>query len=137
MKYLSDYSEAAQSELFKKTGSFFAFSKSQFDEASKPDVKYTSVGYGLICPSENVDELLKSLDEINAIAVKLDVEENGAEAIIRREYFNHETQISSDRTAAIDALDSHREIYPELFTDEIIRQVMNDCWKQAVENDWF
>ena len=137
MNYLIHYTEKAQTALFQETGSFFAFSQKQFNEQSKQDVKYTSVGAGLICPSENVKKLLDGLEEINKKGVKLDVAENGPDAIIRREYFNYETQISRDRSEAIEALESYREIYPDQFTDEKIKTVMDACWKEAIENDMF
>ena len=39
MKYLSDYMEERQTELFKKTGTIFAFSKEQFEEGKKESIK--------------------------------------------------------------------------------------------------
>jgi len=38
MKYLNDYTEDKQTELFKHTGSFFAFSKEQYKEERQPGV---------------------------------------------------------------------------------------------------
>ncbi len=137
MKYLSEYMEEAQTKLFAETGSFFAIGTDQFEKQQVPGINYVSMGYGLICPEENADKLSKGLKEIATNAVIQDMADHGAEKIIEREYFNHETQISCDRDAAIAALYHHQQQFPEQFTDQKIHQVMNNCYKLAVENDWF
>jgi len=45
MKYLSDYTEEAQTKLFVEKGVFFAFSKDQFNEQKKEGVDYVSAGF--------------------------------------------------------------------------------------------
>lgn len=42
MKYLSDYTNVAKTELFKEKGVFFAFSQEQFDEQKKEGITYTT-----------------------------------------------------------------------------------------------
>lgn len=137
MKYLTDYIQDAQSAAFDKFGAFFAFGTEQFNRKKKEGVIYCNVGSGLLCPKENAAALVGSLESIHREGVKADVAENGAEGIMSREYFNHECQIVMSAQAAVDALALHIEMFPDLFTAEKMKQVFNDCWKKAVENDWF
>ena len=104
MKYLQDYREAKQTALFDSTGSFFAFSMKQFDEAKKDGVKYTNCGAGLICDSRHVQQLVDGLDEIQKYAIKQDLQENGKEAIILRELNNYESYYTGDVENAWDEL---------------------------------
>lgn len=137
MNYFSHYVEKAQSDLFASTGAFWAFGQNQFDKQKKEGVKYVSLGAGCVCPKENVNALLNGLESIAAAGVKADVEENGAVAIMRREYFNHECQISMDSSSAAAALSGHRKQFPDLFTEEAMRAVFSNCFNEAVENDMF
>ena len=137
MKYFGHYVEQAKIDLFASTGAFWAFGQAQFNEQKKDGVKYVSLGAGCICPKENVDALLDGLESITAAGVKADVEENGAEAIIKRECFNHECQISMDSSSAVAALSGHRKQFPDLFSKEAMQAVFSQCFSEAVENDWF
>lgn len=137
MKYLSHYTEKAQSELFETTGAFWAFGQKQFDEAKKEGVRYVSLGAGCVCPKDQVNTLLDGLENIIDAGVKADVEENGAEAIIRREYFNHECQISMDTSCAVGALSGHIKQFPDLFSQEAMQAVFSKCFSEAVEYDLF
>jgi hypothetical protein len=137
MKYLSHYTEQAQTALFEQTGSFFAFGQKQFDEAKKPGIKYVSLGAGLICPKENIDTLLDGLENINKLGIAADLKENGAVKIIEREYFNHECQISMNTQDAEKKLKDYVKFYPELFTPELMKETFKACFNKAVENDWF
>lgn len=112
MKYLSHYTEKAQTELFERLGVFFAFSKDQFNEGAEKvgankDNKVTHVGAGCYILSKNVDELLEGLDSITQAGIKMDIEENGIEAIIQRELGNHEYCITYDLEDTIHALDGY------------------------------
>ena len=137
MKYLQDYQEQAQTELFNRTGSFFAFGQDQFNEQKKEGIKYVSLGAGLICPKETCEELDKGLNEIHKMAVNHDLNENGAAGIIEREYFNHETQLGYGRQNLMDAIEVYIKMFPELFTQDLINSVCKECYKKAVDNDWF
>lgn len=137
MKYLSDYMRQAQTETFNKYGAFFAFSKKQFDESKKENMKYVSMGSGLICPKENTKKLVSELDKIYLDAIKLDVKENGAEKIIEREYFNYECQLTMDVSSALSSISGHKKEFPKLFTEELINATFKKCFGLAVENDWF
>lgn len=116
MKFLQDYMNAKQTELFDKTGSFFAFGMQQFNEAKKEGVKYVSLGAGLICPKENVNELLSGLKKISKQAIKKDLKENGKEGIIRRELNNYECFYTGSIDEAVEALKKYG------FTPEEIRK---------------
>ncbi|QDP68049.1 MAG: hypothetical protein GOVbin3264_30 [Prokaryotic dsDNA virus sp.] len=90
MKYLSDYMEEKQTELFKKTGTIFAFSQKQFEEQRKNNVTYVNLGQGMLTEKPNVEEVINELDKIYKDCIKQDIEENGKEKIILRELENHE-----------------------------------------------
>ena len=107
MKYLSDYMNDSQTELFKKTGSFFAFSDKQFNEQKVEGVDYNSLGAGMICPKDNVDELMKGLECIHDKAIEEDINDNGIDAIIRRELNNHECDYTGDYEPVLEVLDPY------------------------------
>jgi len=134
---LSKITEEKINVLFDKNGAFFAFSKSQFEEAKKPGIEYTSLPSGLICPKENVEALLKEFDQIHTQGIKEQVERFGAERIIQDEYFNHEIQISGENQELVDFFESYRELYPEQFSEEVILAVCKKCFQKAIDNDWF
>ena len=119
MKHLQDYQEAKQSELFTKTGSFFAFGDKQFNEAKKEGIKYVSLGAGLICPKETVKELITGLNAISKKAIAKDLKENGKEAIIIRELHNHECFYTGDYLNAVNSLKGYG------FSIDEIRQAYN------------
>ena len=117
MKYLQDYQEKAQTALFEKTGAFFAFSTSQFNEQKKEGVKYVSLKAGLICPTENVEELINGLYSIYKGAIKKDLKENGKEGIIKRELYNHECFYTHDISSAFDILKDYGFTKEEIITE--------------------
>lgn len=136
MKHLSDYLQDKQTKTFDKYGAFFAFGIEQFKKQQKPNTKYVNLGAGLLCPKENTKQLIKALDNLKIEGIKQDVKENGASAIIEREYFNYETQISDDGNA-LDALEDYQELFPELFSNEMIKKEFGKCFEKAIKNDWF
>ena len=79
-----------QTDLFNRTGAFFAFSDKQFNEQKKEGVKYAQLPSGLIVPKKHVQTVITELEMIFKRAMKQDLKENGKEAIIRRELNNHE-----------------------------------------------
>jgi len=137
MKHLSDYTETKQTELLKKLGVFFAFSQSQFLEQRIKGVKYYSYDGGFICPQGKQDQLFDGLEKINEEGIREDVKENGAEAIIEREYWNLETQISGNRTNLKESLHDYFNLFPELFTEEIFNKSCQKAFNKAIDNDWF
>lgn len=137
MKTLNDYTDTLTSKLFADNGAFFAFGNKQFEEKKQEGVTYVSLMGGLLCPKEKSKVLMQDFEKIFDDAVRQQVKDFGAEKIISHEYFNHETQITGDNQQVIDVLSTHRELFPELFTDEIILKTCKQCFKKAVANDWF
>ena len=117
MKFLQDYIDEAQSKTLDDNGAFFAFGKEQFNEAKKEGIKYAYVGYGLLCPMDNVEKLMEDLEKIAEEGIKQDIKENRIEAIIERELDNHEVQITRDISDTVSALDGYG------VTEEQIRAV--------------
>lgn len=107
MKYLSDYTNDAQTELFNKVGAFFAFSNEQLEGKIKEGIKYVNMGAGMICPKENAKELIDSLSVIQDKGIEKDIEDNGIPAIIRRELDNHECDYTGDYEPALEVLDQY------------------------------
>jgi len=122
MKYLSDYTELAQTELFERLGIFFAFSNKQFDEGKKEGVKYCSLGAGTICPAGKVKEFLDSIDLIVKAGIQRDLAENGREGVILRELANHECYYTGDISDCVDKLEDYG------ITADEIRPVFNREW---------
>ena len=136
MKYLSQYTEQAQSEAFTRHGAFFAFSDKQFDEVAVKGVTYVNVGGGLLSPKENAKKLIEDINKAQVAGIKADVEDNGAEGILHREFFNYETQIM-DNGDYDDEAKRYQKHFPEAFTDELIKRVKAECWEEAIKDDLF
>tara|TARA_R110000824_G_scaffold159374_1_gene333709 strand:- start:242 stop:625 length:384 start_codon:yes stop_codon:yes gene_type:complete len=117
MKYLSDYMEAKQTQLFKETGTFFAFSDKQFEEQEVKGIKYVSLGSGMITPKEYANEVIETLHKIYQKAVKQDLKENGIKGVIQRELENYEVYYTNDLEPAMEALKD----YPEITQKDIIK----------------
>ena len=121
MKFLSDYTQAAQTKMFKEQGVFFAFSKKQFEEGCKEigatkDNKVTSLDNGIFCFSKNVDKVISEFERIQKEGINQDIEENGIKGIIERELSNHEAYYTRDIESTVDAL----EDYPGITAEEIL-----------------
>ncbi|WP_075344098.1 DUF7659 family protein [Tenacibaculum agarivorans] len=107
MKSLCDYVSKKQSELFKTTGTFFAFSGQQFEESRIKGEKYTQFPGGMFCLSEHADTLLEGLKQIQKEGIQQDLEENGVDKIIVRELYNYETFLTYDLADVIEALEDY------------------------------
>ena len=115
MKYLSDYTQQAQTNLYNELGAFFAFSNKQFEEAKKKGVEYVSLGMGMIVPKNNAKQLVERLGQIQKEGIKQDIAENGKEAIIRRELFNHECFFTHDITDCVEKLEEYGYSHDDIF----------------------
>lgn len=131
MKYLSNYIEQKQTDLFNKTGAFFAFSQKQLDEKKQDNINYVSCGSGLIAPKENVNQLINGLETIHAEGIAEDIKENGKPAIIQRELGNHEAQITGDISDTVDSLDGYG------ITTAEVRAGYSVFYQTCIDNDWF
>lgn len=130
MKYLSNYTEDMQTELFNSMGAFFAFSDKQFEEARQEGVKYVSLSAGLICPKPNVRPLVDGLDSISTKGIAADIAENGIKAIIHRELANHETQVTGDIDDTVGVLAD----YPGI-DRETIQAECSEYFQHCADND--
>lgn len=128
MKYLSEYTEKAQTNLFEKTGTFFAFSGKQYNESRKVNVKYINMGIGMICPEKNVKQLIDGLYSIQKGGIKQDVKENGIEKIIIRELYNYESFYTMDWTNAVEQLEQYG------ITEKEVRKIYFQEKQNALEN---
>tara|TARA_R110002167_G_scaffold50874_2_gene147780 strand:+ start:1133 stop:1519 length:387 start_codon:yes stop_codon:yes gene_type:complete len=107
MKYLSDYMEKRQTELFNRTGTIFAFSDKQFEEGKKEGVKYSNLGQGMLTEKGNEIEVIESLDLIYNESIIQDIKENGKNKIILRELQNHEAFYTMDIQDTINKLEDY------------------------------
>lgn len=129
------------SDLWDTHNCFFAFGEQQFcKELEKRNLsvnQITGISSGLYCPIEHskivMDEMIKIIDN----SIEIDLNENGVQNIIRREYFNYETHISYDKSDLMDALKNYIQKFPELFTLEIINEEIKKCFQEAIEKDLF
>ena len=133
MKYLSHYTQQAQTNLFKSTGAFFAFNQRQFEEGKlkNPADKYIRCGGGMFVNKANYEALVEGLKTIQSKGMKQDVKENGRKGVIHRELGNYEVQISGDLTDAIEALE------PYGITEEEVHREYKSFFQKCIDNDWF
>jgi hypothetical protein len=125
MKYLSDDIEQSQTELFTKTGTFFAFSTKQYNEQANKKIEYIQMGAGMITPTENVKEVIETMHQIIQDGMDQDIKENGHQAIILRELQNHEAFYTNDTEETIEALKD----YPGI-TKQDITKVYRQRWNE-------
>ena len=117
MKYLSDYMQQAQTELFNKTNTIFAFSEKQFEEQYTKGITYVDLGGGMLAPKQHAKEVAQELQKIYQEAMALDLKENGIQGVIERELGNHEVYYTNDLEPVTDALKD----YPEITQKDIIK----------------
>jgi len=104
---LSTYTQDAQTELFKKTGTSFAFSKEQYEKSAVIGVDYVSLSAGMLVPKDHVKTLIDGLSEINCKGIKQDLEKNSKAEIIKRELFNYECFYTGDIDDCVIALEDY------------------------------
>ena len=127
MKYLSDYMESKQTALFKKTGTFFAFSNKQFKESAKKNIKYVNMGAGMITPKPFVEEVINGLHKIYKDSIKQDLNENRKERIILRELINHEAFYVGSIDDTVDKLKDYKNI-----TEADILKIYRENWEKHI-----
>jgi len=131
VNYLSHYISQKKTDLFNKTGAFFAFSDKQFNEQKIYNVVYTHCGSGLTAPVNNVKKVMEGLKSIYAAGIAEDISENGKDAIIQRELGNHEAQITGDISDTVDALDGYG------ITAAEVKAGYSVFFQTCIDNDWF
>lgn len=107
MKYLQDYIQEAQTQLFKKYGILFVFSDKQYKDQKVTGVTYVSLGAGLVCPKNTAKEFIQELELVHIKGIKDDIIDNGIQSIIERELNNHEFSYTQDITSTIACLRSY------------------------------
>lgn len=117
MKYLSDYMEKAQTELFNETKTIFAFSDKQFKEKYTKGTRYMDLGGGMLVPNDKAEKVITELRKIHKEAMAQDIQENGIKGVIERELSNHEVYYTNDLEPVTDALKD----YPEITQKDIIK----------------
>ena len=130
MRYLSHYTEIAQTKALNDNGAFFAFSNEQYTKAKIDNVEYVSLGSGLVCPKANVKSLLASMDTAHAEGIKADIADNGIKAIIHRELGNYETQLTGDLSDALASLSGYG------VTVERVEDEYKEFYADCVANDY-
>jgi hypothetical protein len=95
-------------EVLNKHKAFFAFSNSQFEEGKTEGIKkYVSMGAGLICPKENVEQLINDMHDASQSNIENDIKTNGKKKIIHRELANHEASYTHSIEQTVDALEGY------------------------------
>jgi len=134
MKYLSEIIEDKQSALFKKYDVFFAFSNDQLEEGLKKtrrtkEEMTTTLGMGMIIPKEHVTAFMDEHTTIIDKGIAEDIAQEGIEAVVRRELYNHEAFYTGDISSTVDSLDS----YPvdATYVHEVYKKEQQnpDSWK--------
>ena len=97
----------AQTELFERTGTFFAFSQDQYERSALEGVTYVSCGAGMLVPKDNAKALTDGLAEINKLGIETDLKENTKESIIERELFNFECFYTGEIDDCVEALSGY------------------------------
>lgn len=137
MKYLSNYTEEAQTKLFEECGVFFAFSEKQFKEGCEKvgaslENKICSFGHGGYVLSKNLDKFSDGMEKIQENGIKQDIEENGLENIIQRELANYEVQIGGDWKQVVSVLEDYEGI-----TEQMVYEQYKIFYQKCIDNDWF
>ena len=96
MKHLSDYTQEGITNVMNKYGAFFAFSKSQFEAAKVEGLQYESLSSGMIVPVGKGKAVIEEINAVGDAGIAQDIAENGLEAIIKRELYNHECFYTGD-----------------------------------------
>jgi hypothetical protein len=127
MKYLSDYMEQRQTALFKKTGTFFAFSTKQYEEQAVKDKTYIYMGIGMYTEKQFAKTQIEQHYKIYKDSIKEDIKENGKDAIILRELHNHEAFYVGNIEDTIEKLKD----YP--ITEDEINHIYSKNWAEETE----
>ena len=107
MKYLSDYMEKKQSALFKKTGTFFAFSNEQYEEQADKSKIYVFMGSGMYTEKQFATQQIEEGYKIYKDSIDQDLKENGKNGVILRELLNHEAFYTNDLQDTIIKLEDY------------------------------
>ena len=128
---MQSYIEPLQTKLFNELGVIFAYSQQQFNEARVGGVEYSTLGMGLIVPTDNVEMFHTGHKKVVEEAVKLCLAENTIKDLIYNSLANYECQITMCIDDAVEAL----EVLG--ITREQVRAGWAEYYQYCVDNDYF
>lgn len=139
MKYLSDYTKDAQTEIFERLGVFFAFSATQLEEGLRKYAhiatkdEYVGMGFGMCCPKKNAEAVTKELEAVNKAGIQKDIEENGKEGVITRELANYECFYTGNISEVIELMKEYGFTH-----DDVVQAYRKECdrRREAGEDDY-
>lgn len=120
-----------QTKILDDNGAFFAFSKDQFNTCSTQSLIYKSLGGGLYCPQNNIDNLSAQLKDSHTFKINWELSNNTLKDIIWYQLANHETQISGDYSEACEALK------PYGISENQIKTEWPSYYQNCIANDYF
>ncbi len=85
MKHLQHYIDKARTRAIQRAKAFYSYTDEHFNKTKEPNVQYSNLPDNLVCPEDTAPRLEANLAEITINAIGQDIEENGMEAIVRRE----------------------------------------------------
>ena len=129
---LQKYQEEIQTLLFEKYGSFFAYSREQYEKQAKTGTEYVNLCAGMYAPKENAIELMAELEKAYKNAIKQRQNEMSNVDIIWAELANYEAQI----TMSIDDTWEALQDYPGISKADVEEQY-KAYYDHCVENDYF
>ena len=120
-----------QEKILDDNGAFFAFSKDQFNTCSTQSLIYKSLGGGLYCPANNIDNLSTQLKDSHTFKINWELSNNTLKTIIWDQLANHEAQLSGDYSEAWEALK------PYGITEDDIKTEWPSYYQNCIEYDYF
>lgn len=123
--------ENEQTKILADNGAFFAFNNDQFTKQANPLINYKSLGGGLYCPENNIDNLALQLKDSHNFKIQWELSNNSLKDIIWDQLANHEAQISGDYSDACDALK------PYGITEDQIKTEWPSYYQDCIDNDYF
>lgn len=120
-----------QTKILDNNGAFFAFTNDQFNEQANLLINYKSLGGGLYCPENNIDNLSAQLKDSHAFKINWELSNNTLKTIIWDSLANYECQISGDYNDAYEALK------PYGITEDDIKKEWPGYYQNCIDNDYF
>jgi len=129
---MNNYSvTSAQTAIFDKYGTFFAFSAGQLNKGKKEGVKYESGPGGMVSPVGTVRKVYQELGELNDKKVKYELENNSIKDLIWDSLANYECQITGDWDDAVEALEEYG------ITADQVKAEYPAYFQHCCDNDYF
>lgn len=120
-----------QTKILDDNGAFFAFSNEQFNACVDQSIIYKSLGGGLYCPENNIDNLTIQLKDSHTFKINWELSNNTLKDIIWDQLANHESQITGDYSDACEALK------PYGISEDQIKTEWPNYYQNCIDNDYF